>query len=229
MTDKGFSGNALKFIAMFCMTADHVGCLLLPQHTWLRIIGRLAFPIYAYLIAEGCRHTRSMGRYLGSLFAIAAVCQGVYFVAMGSVYLCILVTFSLSVALIWLLKWALQKHTRLAYIAVAAGVLLALFLAEILPILLTGTDYAIDYGFPGIILPVCIYLCKSRKQELLITALVLIGMAAPDGANIQWFALLSLPFLALYSGSRGKWKLKWLFYFYYPVHLAVIWLFGTIL
>ena len=229
MSNKGLSGNLLKCIAMICMTADHVGCLLLPQYTWLRIIGRLAFPIYAYLIAEGCRYTRSMGRYLGSLSAIAALCQGIYFVAMGSVYMCILVTFSLSVALIWLLQWAQQKRTRFTYAAVAVGVLLAFVLGEILPGLLVGTDYAIDYGFYGIILPVCVYLCKSRKQELLITALVLMGMAAADGWGIQWFALLALPFLALYSGQRGKWKLKWLFYFYYPAHLAAIWLLGVAL
>lgn len=229
MTNKGFSGNALKFIAMVCMTADHVGCLLLPQHTWLRIIGRLAFPIYAYFIAEGCRYTRSMGRYQGSLLAIAAVCQCVYFVAMGSVYMCILVTFFLSVALIWLLQWAQRRHTQLSYIAVAAGLLLAFFLAEILPELLVGTDYRIDYGFAGIVLPVCIYLCKDRKQELLVMALLLACIAWGDSWTGQWYALLALPFLALYSGRRGKWKLKWLFYFYYPAHLAVIWLFGVIL
>ena len=57
----GLSGNQLKVIAMVTMAIDHIGAYLLPQAMWMRIIGRLAFPIYAFLIAEGCRHTRSMG------------------------------------------------------------------------------------------------------------------------------------------------------------------------
>lgn len=227
MSSKGLSGNGLKLIALICMTVDHIGYILLPQYTWLRVIGRLAFPIYAYMIAEGCRHTRSMRKYLGSLLAVAAVCQAVYLVAMGSVYMCILVTSSISVILIGLVKRAAGKNTIPAWAAVAAGVLLAIFATEILPGLLTGTDYGIDYGFLGVILPVCIYLCKDRKQELLVMALILACMAW-NSWSVQWFSLLALPLLALYSGKRGKYKMKWLFYLYYPGHLAVIWLLSCI-
>lgn len=55
----GLSGNQLKLIALATMTLDHVGAYLLPQVLFLRILGRLSLPIYAYMIAEGCRHTRS--------------------------------------------------------------------------------------------------------------------------------------------------------------------------
>ena len=51
-----FTGNQLKIIALVTMTCDHVGMQIFPQLIWLRIIGRLAFPIYAYMIAEGCAH-----------------------------------------------------------------------------------------------------------------------------------------------------------------------------
>ena len=60
-SEKGFglTNNQLKLIAMLSMLIDHVGMLLFPGVRVLRIIGRLAFPIFAYMIAEGCAHTRS--------------------------------------------------------------------------------------------------------------------------------------------------------------------------
>ena len=54
---KGLTNNQLKLIALVTMTLDHIGVVLFPQAQWLRIVGRLAFPIFAYMIAEGCRHT----------------------------------------------------------------------------------------------------------------------------------------------------------------------------
>ena len=104
---KGYlSGNQLKIIALIAMTCDHAGVQLFPDFLLLRIIGRLAMPIYAYMIAEGCRHTRNMGKYLGTMLAFAALCQGVYFFAMGSLYMSILVTFSLAIGLIFLIQQA---------------------------------------------------------------------------------------------------------------------------
>ena len=60
----GLTGNQLKLIALFAMTCDHVGMQIFPQLLWLRMIGRLAMPIYAFMIAEGCRHTRNRKKYL---------------------------------------------------------------------------------------------------------------------------------------------------------------------
>ena len=54
---------------MVCMTIDHIGAMLFPQAVWLRVIGRLAFPLFSYCIAEGCRYTRNKARYFGSVFA----------------------------------------------------------------------------------------------------------------------------------------------------------------
>lgn len=82
----GLTGNQLKLLALFAMTCDHVGLQLLPQFILLRIIGRLAAPLFAYMIAEGCRYTCKRGRYLGRLLGMAALCQIAYFVAMRSLY-----------------------------------------------------------------------------------------------------------------------------------------------
>ena len=69
------NNNQLKILALVTMTADHVGLQLLPQYDILRVIGRLAFPIFAYMIAEGCRYTRDRKRYLLTLALMAAVYQ----------------------------------------------------------------------------------------------------------------------------------------------------------
>jgi hypothetical protein len=61
------TGNQLKLLALLTMTCDHIGVSLFPQALWLRVIGRLALPIFAYMIAEGCRHTRNRKRYLLSI------------------------------------------------------------------------------------------------------------------------------------------------------------------
>ena len=220
------TGNQLKLLALLSMTVDHIGVTLFPRIGWLRLIGRLALPIFAYMIAEGCRYTRSRKRYFLSLAAVAALCQLVYFFAMGSLYMCIMVTFSLSVALIYLWDWAATRPAPQGGFLVLAGLCAAFVLCE--GPLLPGTDFAIDYGIFGVLLPVLIYLGKDRKQAFLMTALGLVFLGLARG-GVQWFALLGLVPLAFYSGTRGKAKLKYLFYIYYPVHLAVIWLIGLLL
>lgn len=55
----GISATALKIIGMIAMTIDHIGYFLFPQIEAFRIIGRIAYPIFAYMIAEGCRYTRN--------------------------------------------------------------------------------------------------------------------------------------------------------------------------
>lgn len=226
MEQRGLSGNQLKILAMLFMTLDHVGMLLLPGAVWLRLVGRLAFPIYAFLIAEGCRYTRSKGRYLLSLLAVAALCQAVELFR-GSLYQCVLVTFSLSVGIIWLMETARQKGSAVMWLLTGAAVLGALLVCEGLPLLLPGTDFMLDYGFWGVMTPVFASVGKTKHHRLLGLLLGLCCIATGT-VNIQWFSLVAVPLLLSYNESRGKWNLKWLFYFYYPAHLAVIYLIGRI-
>lgn len=221
----GLTNDQLKILAMVTMTIDHIGMLLFPRVLWFRIIGRLAFPIYAFMIAEGCRHTRSLSRYLGGMAAMAALCQIVSFVVTRSLTQCVLVTFSLSICLIILLKQAREKNTPWAKAAFGAGVAAVLVITELLPKLLPG--FQVEYDFVGVALPVCVYGVIGKRRQLAAAAacLCLLGLAV---GTLQWFALLSLPLLALYNGQRGKWGIKWLFYLYYPAHLAVLWLIAAI-
>ena len=97
----GFTNNQLKIIAMVSMLCDHIGILFFPGLEIFRIIGRIAFPIFAFMIAEGCRYTKNRAKYLGMIMAMAIAFQAVYFVAMGSLYQGSLVTFSLAIILIY--------------------------------------------------------------------------------------------------------------------------------
>lgn len=217
-----FSGNQLKLMAMVCMAIDHMGAYLFPQVLWLRIVGRLAFPIYAYMIAEGCRHTRSMGRYFGTMAALAVICQMVYFLAMDSLYMCILVTFTLSIGLIWLLQFAeSRQQDLLSRILVILGIFSVFFLCELLPDVLNSTDYQIDYGFIGVLVPVAIYSAKDKPSQI-VTCLLALCCLAAFYPKLQWWSLLAVIPLLFYSGQRGKWNMKWFFYLFYPAHLLVI-------
>lgn len=226
---KGLNANQLKLLALITMTVDHIGVLFLPQCAILRIIGRLSLPIYAFLVAEGCRHTRSMKGYLTKVAVLAGVCQIIYLVAAQSLYQCILVTLSMSIGLIWLIQNSMKKNTRGARVLICAGIAGAYFITEILPPILSETGFGVDYGFFGVLLPVAFYLGKKPWGSLAAGGLMLVGLGCVYG-GIQWLALLTLPILLTYNGQRGKMNLKYIFYLYYPAHLGILqlifWLFS---
>ena len=220
----GLTGNQLKLIALAAMTIDHIGVQFFPQSAILRIIGRLALPIFAYMIAQGCRYTKNKHRYLATIAGVALGCQTVYFFAMGSLYQCILVTFSLSIALIFALDAAIKKPSFMRISAALLTFLSVWFISDMLPRFLPG--FYVDYGFFGILLPVLIWLGRDKWQSIVLCGIGLVLLSI--GNSVQWFSLLTLPLLALYNGSRGQAKLKYLFYIYYPAHLALIYLISLI-
>ena len=87
----GLSSNVLKILGAIFMLLDHVGYVLLPYNSFLRAIGRLAFPIFAYMIAEGCRYTKNKLKYFLTVFILGALCQIVYYLYEGDLYLSILI------------------------------------------------------------------------------------------------------------------------------------------
>lgn len=217
----GLNGNQLKILALLIMTVDHIGMILFPYATVLRIIGRLAYPIFAFMIAEGCRYTKNRKKYLLSVAAVAFVCQMVYLIAMKSLYMCIFVTFTFSIILIYTLDFARDKKKLWAW-ALAALVLLAvIFIAYVVPRKFPIRDFRIDYGIVGILVPVFIYIGRNKWEKLLLAAFILLLLCI-DYRWVQWYCLLALPLIALYNGERGKLKMKYLFYLYYPLHLVAL-------
>lgn len=222
------SGNILKIIALIAMTVDHIGLELMNDNIIFRIVGRLAFPIFAFMIAEGCVYTRSRGKYLFKIAALALICQAAYYFAMNSLYMCILVTFSLSVCLIYLYDYMVKKQSTVTALIFLLALISVYLICEALPRALIFTDFNIDYGFFGVMVPLLIYIGKDKLQKLILCALGLISLSVSLG-QIQWFCLLALVPLALYSGERGKARIKNLFYIYYPAHLLLIYLVNGII
>jgi len=221
MEKKGIlNGNHLKLIAAFSMLLDHMGVLLFPQVKLLRIVGRLAYPIFAFMIAEGCRYTKNRLRYFLMVFGLGAGCQLVYYFASGDTYLNILLTFSCSILLIYALQEVYKaknpQKQMLWSVLFAVGMMAALKIDQFL---------TIDYGFFGIMIPVLISFAHVRGfprwAEILMLGLGLVLLGA-DLKGIQHYALLSVPLLLLYNGQRGKYNMKCFFYIFYPVHLAVL-------
>lgn len=216
----GLSGNQLKILAVIFMTIDHIGLHLFPSISLFRIIGRLAFPIFAFTFAEGCKYTKNRTRHLFVLCLVALLCQIVYTFAMKSLYQNILITLALSAITIYSFDFAKKTKNILGYL-VAIAVLIGVFgVCCILPSII-GRGFAIDYGFYGVMLPVLIYLGKTKQEKLFLLSMGLL-ILAPTISTRQLFSLLSVPIIALYDGTRGKWRMKNFFYIYYPLHLVII-------
>ena len=204
------TSNMLKLLAAFSMLLDHAGLLFFPHAMGFRIAGRLAFPIFAFMIAEGCKYTRNRWRYWGMIAGLAAVCQIVYFVAAGDTYLSVLVTFSLAIPVVYALQ-EFQKTKKWCWAMVFGGLTLAVaFLNEIL---------TIDYGFCGCMLPVWAALIPGAPVAGLLLGLILL---ASDIGGLQWYSLLAVLPLLCYNGTVGKRKMKYFFYIFYPAHLAAL-------
>ena len=220
-TDFSLDSTVLKILGVIFMTTDHIGYFLFPQITVLRIIGRLAYPIFAYMIAEGCRYTRNKVRYFFTMFGIAFVCSAVSYFADKSMYQSIFTTFSCSVTLIFSLEKSIQSRDtvkKIKWIFITAGITICyLFLFEfnIIP------GFETDYGFLGIITPVFIWLGRNKAEKLILLAVGLCLISAELG-GVQLYSLAAVILLWLYNGKRGKHSFKWFFYGYYPLHIAAL-------
>ena len=214
---KFLSGNALKILAAIFMTCDHICVILFPRVQILRIIGRLAMPIYAFMIAEGCKYTRNKKKYFGMVFGLGAVCQIVYYFFDHSLYFSILITFSLSILMIYALQYWKQKKTALSGLVFTASVAAVYFLNQ---------KYTIDYGFWGCMLPVFAALPHGTDPDNLNTNLVSLGIGLIflnfSLDLFPFYSLLALPLLYAYNGKRGKLNLKYFFYIFYPTHLVLL-------
>ena len=231
----GLSGNLLKIIAAVSMLIDHVGLLFFPQYPVFRIIGRISFPIFAFMIAEGCRYTKNRLRYFLTIFTLAVAYQVVYYVYDQSLYMSVLVTFSLSILAIYALdhfKETLFDPSRTVTLKLLSGLLLG---ATVACIFALNQIFVINYKFWGCMLPVFASLFFAPKRasipvlekvdcapmHVASLGIGLVSLALASDA-VQWYALLSLPLLLLYSGKRGRWRMKYFFYVFYPAHLVIL-------
>lgn len=216
---KCLTGSELKFIALCTMTVDHIGAVLLPQYLFLRIIGRIAFPIYCFLIVNGYFYTRDCRKYVGRLMLFAFLSE-IFFdlTFFGRVYATqhqnVFFTLAIGLIMIYSLENIKRKMTVkmwfLSYVIELIVVVLCCILAYFLQT---------DYSFFGIIMIYGFYVFRyngflSCFFQIYINTIVMGG--------IQGFAALSLPLICMYNGEPGTKRYKWLFYIYYPAHLLVL-------
>ncbi len=231
----GLSGSTLKILACVWMLIDHIGAKLFPQYGILRLIGRLAFPIFAFCIAEGCRYTRHKAKHLALILGFGIVWEGILIWYHGEWEGNIFLTFSLSIVLIYLWQWIKKKWCASG--AWRGCVWILPYAAAIAAVWWLTQRLHVEYRLFGVLAAPMTALfdykegeappwmkrfdCLPVKLLLLSTALFLIALPTL-GRTVQIYALLAIPVLALYNGTAGNHRLKYAFYVFYPVHLIII-------
>lgn len=205
---RGIDSFQLKCIAILSMAADHTGALLFPEQMWLRGVGRLAFPIFAFVLAEGFFYTHDIKRYLARMGVFALLSEIPYDLAFQGAVLEFdrqNVFFTLTVSL--LVLCVMEKVT--GQILKAVVVLFGMWLCEWIHT---------DYGMMGVLLPAIYAAFRDRFQ---------VKIALGAFWNLLWTpgvqylgSLASIP-IAFYNGEWGR-SMKYLFYLFYPGHLLVL-------
>lgn len=206
---KGLSQEWLKAIACVTMLIDHVGAVFFPAQTWLRIIGRIAFPIYCFLLAEGAAHTKKPKRYALRLLTGAVLSE-----------------FSFD----YLFFGGMTLRHQSVMVTLLIGLLMALWMKKggrVLPLavcFLAAELMCTDYGGWGVALIWVFVVSRNMPLRWLIQTggMALIFWLMSGG--IQMFAILAMGPILLYSGRKASSDrlLQWGFYLFYPVHLTVL-------
>ncbi|WP_273320300.1 TraX family protein [Vallitalea guaymasensis] len=239
------TSTKLKIIACITMLIDHLGYTFFMQYSSLRIIGRIAFPIFAFLIAEGYYHTHDVKKYFKRLIIFGLISQipyalfsNFYLFMYDSKYFTDIsmyvndfnIFFTLALGLLAIYMY--DKHKKIGIIALI-----------VLSVLIEVFKIPIEYSYFGIFIILGFYVFRDSfwKQSLslvIITSLyhvrlILVRILIRNGTIqdftpymfTQFWCVLALIFIYLYNGKKGR-DIKYIFYAFYPVHLLII--FATI-
>ena len=233
------AGNAdtgfLKVLALVFMFCDHAGKMLFPQVPELRVLGRLAFPLYCWCLVVGCEYTRSVPKYLLRLLIIGVVSQPLYMIALQHPWTDPNIILTLAVGLLGL--WALRERKWFSHLW---GPPCALILAELLNV---------NYGWKGVLLILLLWAVRDSRKGIIAvmtafclfwgassTALVtLMGQRLSPLTSVrpwstllspwlrlQAMAILALPLMTVPTHTGLKLN-KWVGYAIYPLHLLILW------
>lgn len=200
---------ALQWLALVTMLIDHAGCVFFPGTPALRAVGRLSFPIFAFLLSEGFAHTRDLKKYALRLFLFAVIAEApyqlmIYRRLLGPGMHNILFALLLCLGALWCIQkggaWALGA-VGLAVLAQAGG---------------------FSYGAYAVALAAGFYLTRRQRPAgmLWLAACTLLYCAYHHSLFQIWAVFAAIPLL-LYNGQRGRRAPRYLFYVLYPAHLAV--------
>ena len=195
----------------------------------MRYIGRMAFPIYCFLLVEGFLHTSSVAKYVLRLFMFALISEVPFDLAIAGQwwsldYSNVFFTLGIGLVLIWILSYIEkfyefwnEKHWddfigKLIYIVIAGFV--SVFMGAFADIVLKT-----DYGMAGVFAIAVLFLLRQMREVAYVGAVMLLSVMS---SNTEILALLMLIPLCRYDGTRGKTINKYAFYAFYPVHLFVL-------
>ena len=232
----------LKILAMIFMLCDHLWGTLIPGNQWLNNIGRLAFPIFAFQIAEGAVHTSNFKKYLGRMFVFALISEIPFNLMMsGSAFFPfhqnVMFTFTIALLMISILRFAKKKNI---YLYIASAVICC-FLGYML-----GTISMSDYYGYGVLTVLVFYIFRDFRFSwvlqfvtiIYINAFMMSGLTYNFelfGINInfpqQAFAILSLILIAMYNGKQGIKNnfTKYGTYLFYPIHMLILYFINSVL
>lgn len=232
---RGISGSTIKIIAVAAMLIDHIAAVILIRqirldyygsmesglyncYVVMRLIGRLGFPIFCFLLVEGFQKTRSVAKYAFRLGLFALISEIPFDLALKNTPLEFgyqNVYFTLFFGLLAL--WAFDLLEKL--VVQSWPIRLILSVAALVLCMDAAYFMRTDYGAMGVLTIAVMYV--FRKQKLLSMLAGCVVLTIMDLSELSaFFALIPI---ALYNGSRGL-KMKYFFYGFYPVHLALLYL-----
>ena len=205
----------LKIIAIVTMFLDHY-YRIIGGPEWLSMLGRLAFPIFAFSISEGYSHTKNVNKYLMRLLNFAIIIQLPNFLGFQEYPLNIFFTLALGLFCLEILD-----NNKINIVVRYIVVLYLCFLAE-----KTG----LDYGAYGVILIILFNKLRNNKLYIFIgfLALNLVILKIGNLTEIQIYSMLSLIPIFLYNGKKG-YGMKYLFYLFYPLHFIFLYFLNELL
>lgn len=227
----------LHLLAMAFMLCDHLWGTIVPGNDWLTCIGRIAFPLFAFLLVEGYFHTGNLKKYSGRLLLFALLSELPFNLAMGSslfypIHQNVLWSFLIALGLIhWNEK---ARATGKIGVRLLTGCITVVLGAVI------GLVTMVDFYHAGILTVLVFYFFRQRKWwcyagQLLCLWYINVELLSGFSYELQLFgqtyffvrqglALLALPLIWLYRGRQG-YHSKWLqygYYAFYPLHLLIL-------
>ena len=216
------SSFVLKIIAIITMFIDHIGYAIFGKFSFFNYIGRIAFPIFAFQVSEGYLHTKNLKKYFLRLFIFAIISQVPFmmFSKIISNSFTLNIFFTLLLGLTSIYIYDKSKHKII-------GIIFAIIIG-----LLANISHC-DYGFYGVAIIFLFYvfkndIVKSLTVFMLATTIKYLIHIIEHGFYNEYLYLLictliPIIFISLYNGKKGK-NIKYLLYFFYPVHLLLIYL-----
>ena len=233
LVKQGLSSNALKMIAIIAMTVDHLAWLLFPGYSTvsvaiiMHIIGRLTAPIMIFFIVEGYFRTSNIMKYIRRMFVFAAFSHFAYALMFSKNFIPFQNSFFDQTSVMWTFALGL---TALA-ISKSDNPKLKQWHKTVLVWICLIAAFPADWSTPAAVS--ILYMGQNREDFKKQTVWFMLWMALyaivyavflnPFYGLLQICVALAIPLWRMYNGTHGKWRgMKWLFYFYYPVHLAIL-------